>query len=46
MVVLAGGFVLTLLTVLGDLYLTLQLAEGSAMDDAFDGSRWRFQPDR
>merc|ERR550514_1674889 len=37
-VVLAGGFVLTLLTVLGDIFLTLQLAEGSALDDAFEGS--------
>lgn len=33
-----GAFVLTCVTVVGDLYLTLQIAQGSSLDDAFNGS--------
>jgi hypothetical protein len=33
-----GAFALTCVTVVGDLYLTLQIAQGSSLDSAFSGS--------
>jgi hypothetical protein len=38
LVVGGGAFVLTCVTVVGDLYLTLQIAQGSALDNVFAGS--------
>lgn len=37
-----GAFALTCVTVVGDLYLTLQIAQGSSMDSAFAGSMVSF----